>query len=83
MSDSRTAAQIEAELEAARLALTDTVNELHYRIKPSTQINNAKAKAKEFAGKVKSGDGKAIAITTGIVLGISALIAIPFLKKRS
>lgn len=51
MSDApaRSAAAIEAELEATRLALTSSVNELHYRIKPSTQINNAKAAAVSFA----------------------------------
>ncbi len=51
MSDApaRSAADIEAELEATRLALTDSVNELHYRIKPSTQINNAKAAAVNLA----------------------------------
>ncbi|MDN5559915.1 MAG: DUF3618 domain-containing protein [Ruaniaceae bacterium] len=45
----RSAAAIEAELEATRLALTDTVNELHYRLKPSTQINNAKVAAVNLA----------------------------------
>lgn len=89
----RTAAEIEAELEATRLALTNTVNDLHYRLKPSTQLNNAKESAKSFLNNTaesakklgedaKKGETKAIVIIAGTVVGISLLIAIPFLRGR-
>lgn len=82
MSDSRSAAEIEAELDATRLALTETVNELHYRIKPSTQINNAKESVRSFFAKVKAGDPKAITIVVGTVIGVSALVAIPIIRRN-
>ncbi|SNU02335.1 Protein of unknown function [Ruaniaceae bacterium KH17] len=89
----RTAADIEAELAAARLQLTNTVNELQYRLKPSTQVNIAKDKAKAFASdaadtakmvteEAKEGDPRAIGILAGAAVGVASLILFGVLRKK-
>lgn len=85
--DTRSPEQIEADIQATRARLTNTVDELSYRVDPRIKVEEAKVRANQLAGEakasgqrfvaqVKSGDPKALGIVGGAVaLGLLAVIA--------
>ncbi|MFH5821797.1 DUF3618 domain-containing protein [Georgenia sp. AZ-5] len=74
----RSAEEIEADIARARLELTSTVDELSDRLDPRAQLDAARsaatAKAQTFAGDVKKGEPKAVAIVGGALAFIGLMI---------
>lgn len=74
----RSAEEIEADIARARLELTSTVEELSDRLDPRAQVDAvrtaATAKAQTFAGDVKKGEPKAVAIAGGVVAFVGLMI---------
>lgn len=83
----RTPEQIQADIEAMRAQLTDTVDELSYRVDPRVKVEELKVRAQglaeearnageRFLESVKAGDPKAIGAVAGVAaLGVLAIIA--------
>lgn len=76
--DTRTAEQIQRDIEATRARLTNTVDELSYRVDPRVKLEEAKMRAntlgqdakvqgRRFVADVKAGDKKALGIVGGVV----------------
>ncbi|MCS4484698.1 DUF3618 domain-containing protein [Gleimia sp. 6138-11-ORH1] len=89
MSEARTVAEIEAEIQRTRLALQSTVDEITHRVDPREQVAEMKERAKNYTSVVKEqvldtverakgGSAKDIGILAGVaivaVLGIAALV---------
>lgn len=76
--DTRSAEQIQHDIQATRARLTNTVDELSYRVDPRIKVQEAKMRAgtigqdlkvqgEKFVADVKAGDKKALGIVGGVV----------------
>ncbi|MFC5369628.1 DUF3618 domain-containing protein [Arcanobacterium bovis] len=90
--DTRTAEQIESDLQRIRLELTATVDELAARLDPKNLQEEAKAKAQDtfakastnarnFMDAVANGDPKALKIFGGIVAAVLGLVITKLIRR--
>ena len=92
----RSVAEIKADLERERAAISQTVDDLADRVDPRAQaaaaaqratdvaaetVEIAKEKATDFVDDVKSGQPRALAIIGGAVAAVAAIVAISVRKK--
>ncbi|QJC21241.1 DUF3618 domain-containing protein [Arcanobacterium buesumense] len=85
IEDTRSAEEIQRDIERVREELTATVNDLAAKLDPEVlkedlktamlaKVDSIKAKAQALAHDAASGDMKAIGIIAGVALGLGALI---------
>lgn len=71
----RTAAEIEADLEAKRAELTQSVDALVDRIDPRTHVSG-------FVDDIKSGEPRAVSIVGGVAAGVVGLLGLAILRRN-